>query len=117
MTTNEFPTEQNARHRPVPDPETSHWAAQSMVEPAKTNRLVILACYADAPGGLTYEEASVLAGYTTWATSKRCSELKHLKYIEWVEGEWRKGTSGRKQRVSRITSLGRECLRDSSVNS
>ena len=73
-------------------------------------RRTLLDAYSTA--NLTSEEASEFCGYTpadgAW---KRVSDLMNAKLIE-PTGITRSGSSGRQQRVMRITALGREALRN-----
>jgi|688.fasta_scaffold171147_6 hypothetical protein len=78
------------------DPGTSHAAAASMAKPSRGQRAALLAVYRSHPGGLTDEEACVLAVIPGgW---KRCSELRAAGLIR-ETGRTRPGASGREQRV------------------
>ena len=86
------------------DPDTSHEAAERLGGSAQRRRL--LEVYR-APH--TYEEASVLAGLNPWQASKRTSDLINLGLAAW-SGEYRDGSTGRRQRVIVITQAGNEAL-------
>jgi len=88
------------------DPWTSRAAARQLK--ANTMRRYLLLAFAVIPR--TAEEAAGAAGYTpadgAW---KRVSDLLNLGLIE-DTGETRTASSGRQQRVLRITAKGREAL-------
>lgn len=95
----------------VTDPDTSKAAAVKLGGKAGTMRLKLLREFNTARSyaasqGLTSEEAGEFAGYTAedgaW---KRVSDLLNAGLIE-DSGEQRRGSSGRMQRVLRITEVG-----------
>lgn len=92
------------------DPDTSHAAARALAGKAGTMRRRLLAVYVKAPGGLTAEEAADRAGFDPaegpW---KRVSDLTNMDLIR-PTGKTRAASSGRQQRVLRITDAGREAL-------
>ena len=82
------------------DPETSHAAARTLTR-AGTMRRTLLEVFGAAD--CTAEEAGVRAGYTAadgaW---KRVSDLRVARLIE-ETGATRRASTGRQQRVMRIT--------------
>lgn len=89
------------------DPDTSHAAAASLdAGRAGTMRRKLLDAYGERHEALTAEEAAERAGYTkadgAW---KRVSDLIRSGLVR-DTGERRPGTSGRDQRVLRITDVG-----------
>lgn len=93
------------------DPETSHAAARSLGGHAGTMRRRLLDAFAAADR--TAEEAATAAGYSgadgAW---KRVSDLLRAEMVA-PTGETREATSGRQQRILRITEAGRRALLDS----
>lgn len=91
------------------DPETSHAAARALGGKAGTMRRTLLDVYSCAD--LIAEEASEEAGYTAadgaW---KRVSDLLGAGLLE-DTGQTRLASTGRSQRVLRITQAGREALK------
>jgi hypothetical protein len=86
-----------ARHS---DPWTSHAAAISIRQTAKSQREAILAAYADYPNGLTDEEAASIAG-AKGCWWKRCSELRAEGLIV-DTGYVRNGSAGRARIVCAV---------------
>lgn len=101
-------------HARSTDPETSKGAARLLGGKAGTMRHRLLLTYdmdARAWGfGLIAEEAALRCGYTAadgaW---KRVSDLLNAGLLE-DTGRTRPGSSGRQQRVLRITEKGRAAL-------
>lgn len=91
------------------DPSTSHTAAARLSD-KRTMLRTLLTLY--TRWDLTAEEAAREAGYTAadgaW---KRVSDLLRLGLLE-DTGEHRPGSSGRGQRVLRITDAGRREITD-----
>jgi len=96
-------------HARTSDPETSHAAARALGGKAGSMLRDLLEAYGTAD--LTAEEAAEERGYTAadgaW---KRVSDLTNAGLVE-PTGETRPASSGRQQRVLRITRLGVEVLR------
>ena len=92
------------------DPSTSKQAAASLAR--ETMLRSLLQEYARAD--LTSEEAAERCNLDPWAVSKRVSDLLNAGHIEPVyeNGEvvTRPGSSGRQQRVLRITTAGSDAL-------
>lgn len=92
------------------DPPTSKAAARNVER--ETSLQLLLQQYARAD--LTFEEAAQRAQMNPWAASKRVSDLANVGYIQPImtaDGPMtRKGESGRRQRVLRITPLGSDAL-------
>jgi hypothetical protein len=103
MTADEIPPWE---HRRNSDPDTSRAAAERL-STAKTmmRRLLPAYLYCDCTG----EESAAFAGYEHHAAQKRVSDLERLELIE-DTGERRPGSSGRLQKICRITDKGREAL-------
>jgi hypothetical protein len=91
------------------DPETSHAAAKALGGGAETMRRTLLSVFAGGGSGLTAEEAAGATGIDPWQASKRVSDLLAAKLIE-PTGRTRRGTSGRMQRILRITQGGIDAL-------
>lgn len=90
------------------DPETSHVAARALSGKAGTMRRALLDAFSTAD--LTAEEVQDAAGYVPADGSwKRVSDLGNAKLIE-PTGEVRVASTGRPQRVWRITEAGKEAL-------
>lgn len=92
------------------DPQTSHDAAARLdAGRAGTIRRRLLVQFGRFPN-LTADEATSAAGFEpadgAW---KRVSDLINLGLIE-ATGDTRPGSSGREQRVLRVTDAGREAL-------
>lgn len=92
------------------DPGTSKAAARNLERESMLAALLTQFARAD----LTAEEAAQRASLDPWASSKRVSDLLNAGHIEpiLVDGEpmTRAGSSGRQQRVLRITMLGSDAL-------
>lgn len=92
------------------DPSTSKSAARSLDRESMLH--VLLSSFASISG--TAEEAANRAGIDAWAASKRVSDLLNAGLIEvaTVNGKelQRRGSSGKFQRVLRITERGRASL-------
>jgi hypothetical protein len=91
------------------DPATSAAAARTLRR--HTTLAALLAAYAERPQGLTALEAATAAGLDPWQASKRVSDLLNGQLIApAVDADGhdlcRRGTSGRLQRVLRITATG-----------
>lgn len=95
-------------HARTEDPGTSH-AAAAQLSSKRTMMRRLLTQYASV--WLTAEEAALACGFTAadgaW---KRVSDLLNAGLLE-DSGQLRTGSSGRAQRVLRITAAGREALR------
>lgn len=110
-----FPNVRNNDHA------TSVEGAASVAERAPTQRMRLLAVYAQADptafptayDGLTDEEAATVGGLLGSCYWKRCGELRHLQLIEYT-GETRTGKAGISRKISRITERGRAALRTGS---
>jgi len=92
------------------DPGTSKAAARNVERDSMLTALLTEFARAD----LTAEEAAHRAQLDPWASSKRVSDLLNAGHIEpiIVEGDTltRAGSSGRQQRVLRITMRGSDAL-------
>lgn len=92
------------------DPGTSKAAARDLERESMLAALLKEFARAD----LTAEEAAQRARLDPWASSKRVSDLLNAGHIEpiIVDGEplTRKGSSGRQQRVLRVTMRGSDAL-------
>lgn len=92
------------------DPATSKAAARNVERESMLRALLMEFARAD----LTAEEAAARAGMDAWAASKRVSDLLNAGHIEQiiVDGEplTRAGSSGRQQRVLRVTMAGSDAL-------
>ena len=97
-------------HARTRDPRTSHTAAAATRRKETMTRR-LLTVYDRNTWGYTAEEASKIAGYTpadgAW---KRVSDLTNQGWLI-PTGLTKKGTSGREQRILRITSDGERELR------
>lgn len=92
------------------DPATSKAAARTLERSSMLHALLREFAKAD----LTGEEAATRANLDPWAASKRVSDLLNAGLIEPIEADGelltRAGTSGRQQRVLRITMNGADAL-------
>lgn len=95
------------------DPGTSK-AAEPLSVKAGTQRARLLAAFGTpaAVDGLTDEEAADLAVGVPYRSefAKRCSELRAAGLLEVVPDVTRRGVSGQRRLVSRITDAGRAAL-------
>lgn len=87
------------------DPATSTQAAKAVSLRAGSQATRIAIAYRDN-GDLTDDEAGRIAGLGHTGYWKRCSDLRAAGIIE-PTGETRPGRSGERQRVCRLTVLGR----------
>ena len=92
------------------DPATSRQAALVMPRAWNTHKARLLAAYADAPNGLTDEEACQIAGLERGGW-KRCSDLRTLGWIR-PTLQTRTATSGLEQQVCEITQTGSDAHHD-----
>lgn len=78
-------------------PATSRKAARSMIARATTLRYLTLKAIADAPDGLTADQAAAAVGSTPFAIRPRCSEL--------VEAGWIRDSEQRRDNESRHSAV------------
>ena len=90
-------------------PATSRKAARHMIARASTLRYLTLQAIAEAPAGLTADQAAAAIGSTPFATRPRCSEL--------LEAGWIRDSAQRRDNESRhsavvwvVTAEGRKAL-------
>lgn len=95
----------NGRHR-IDDPLTSIEGAASVAYRAGTHKAKLLEVFAQAPNGLTDEEAAERAGLLRAGYWKRCGELREDGFIT-PTGATRLGEAGVSRMVSVITDAGR----------
>lgn len=101
------------------DPKTSVDAASVIKAKSTTARVKLLEAFAnhDVDGGITDEEACVIAGLSEKSEyATRCSELRTAGLIAFTGCTW-PGRSGAHRAASAITSLGRDVLRARKENS
>jgi hypothetical protein len=94
------------------DPRTSTEAAAANAVRRGSQRRLLLAAFASAEGGLTYDEAGAAAGVGGYNERRRCSELRQLGLIAW-HGTTRPGASGSSAMVCTITLAGMVALQAS----
>ncbi len=108
---------------PIParnsDPETSHegHAHVKITDGSQQERLLMAFAWAGQDGFTDEEACAAGDGVSLRGYWKRCSDLRNGGFIEWLldeEGrpETRRGSSGLKNRVSRITERGWKALAD-----
>ena len=91
------------------DPVTSVMAAANVTCRARSQKWMLLVCYAQAGyGGLTDEEAGIRSGLKATGANywRRCTDLRAMGLIE-PTGKKRLSTMGEFRMVCRITESGR----------